>query len=271
MEQDEQHNEDRDSADLEEASNNEEQAGNNEEQRAEGIQEDNNRENSAQEEDEGVYDVQRMQQMYDLTQQMASDNIAGPPITTLANHWGTQDDECAVQAQHQSVVDILLDGSSGGGSLEQSAYVDFIVPNQEAAEYVRAFVENSSFEGNPPKINVHKGALLVDRFMDKSDFSIQDNIDTSSLEARWSEINRVSHREEIEEDWASSNEPEERRRQYRLCYNYLLYMCMFTCSEVDETNSMDSHVNEDDEETQHSGTQDTQRRYPLRDRKNRNM
>ena len=249
---------------------------------------------------EGAYDVQRKQQMYDFAQMIPGDDISGPPVTTLANHWGTGDDETAVQTQFERVLDILLRGyRDDPRSMEDSIGVDFIVPTHEAGEQVRNFIESTSFAGTPPSYSVHKGVLHGDRFMERSDFSIREGNDASDVERRWGEIHRLSNREDIEEDWNNSDVPEERRRQYRLSYNYLLHMCLFTDEE--ERNFADNNTGEEekeaaddprdtdseypsiftDEESQDNvreeenepadepdtGSQDTERRYPKRDRK----
>ena len=100
---------------------------------------------------EGAYDVQRKQQMYDFAQMIPGDDISGPPVTTLANHWGTGDDETAVQTQFERVLDILLRGyRDDPRSMEDSIGVDFIVPTHEAGERVRNFIESTSFAGAPP-------------------------------------------------------------------------------------------------------------------------
>jgi len=221
-------------------------------------------------------EIQRMQTVYSFAQEIPPQDIAGPPIFTLASHWGNEDDEDAVLGLRGSMADILSNGSRGDDFffLEKSPAVDFIVPDQAARGEVEAFIRNSSFEGEPPRIFVHGGKLRSDRFMDKADFAINNNVDTSDLEMRWSEVNRLSNREDIEDDWNCSDVPEERRRQFRLCYNYLLYMCTFTTPEDDDSISMEENdVEEEDAPgAEPSGTQDTQvvtqRRNPQRGCKN---
>ncbi|EJK49890.1 hypothetical protein THAOC_31187 [Thalassiosira oceanica] len=198
-----------------------------------------------------------------------------PPIFTLASHWGNEDDENAVLGLHESMAGILSNGSRGDDFffLEEFPAVDFIVPDQTARGEVETFIRNSSFEGEPPRIFVHGNKLQSDRFMDKADFPINRNVDTSDLEMRWSEVNRLSNREDIEDDWNRSDVPEEHRRQFRLCYNYLLYMCTFTTPEDDDSISMENDVEEEGAPgAEPSGTQDTQvvtqRRNPQRGCKN---
>jgi len=107
--------------------------------------------------------------------------------------------------------------------------------------------------------SVHKGVLHGDRFMERSDFSIREGNDASDVERRWGEIHRLSNREDIEEDWNNSDVPEERRRQYRLSYNYLLHMCLFTDEE--ERNFADNNTGEEEKEAA-DDPQDTDRKYP---------
>ncbi|EJK49533.1 hypothetical protein THAOC_31582, partial [Thalassiosira oceanica] len=137
-----------------------EEAGNNEDGEAGDIEPESN----------GVIDdchpeVQRIQTFYSSAQEIPPQDIAGPPIFTLASHWGNEDDENAVLGLHESMAGILSNGSRGDDFffLEEFPAVDFIVPDQTARGEVETFIRNSSFEGEPPRIFVHGNKLQSDR------------------------------------------------------------------------------------------------------------
>lgn len=186
------------------------------------------------------YNVRDKLRMYELAQedQFATAKMSGPPVLTLANHIGLEnDDESGINDLHTSLEDLLMLGTPpwlGPGFFGSLLQKDFIVGDADIADQLRQ-IENNRV------LSIHidsRNRLTDERFFSMSDLNIRDDvsaIDISDLESRIKDLNKYTGRDFIEDDWNGMERVERERRQYRLCYNFLLYLCSFT--EREESNS----------------------------------
>ena len=147
--------------------------------------------------------------------------IAGPPVYTIAKHKGLCDDQNVKELCDNlgDLFDVSNDNFAKGWLI-----TDFVVKDLDIQDELRAIREDDKFN----VVRDNNNRLIKSKFMEWVDFDISPDEDITELNHMKLKLDKLTGRIHMEEDWnISDNISTEEKNQYRLCYNHLLFLCMF--------------------------------------------
>ena len=155
--------------------------------------------------------------------------FAGPPIYTIAQHLGLESDE-DVNELYKSLLEVF--NGNTNGFTRCYLCTDFIVNDAELHQHLHGLEvphmpgSNSHFHITHDKRN----RLLTTRFMEWQDFDLDDNLGVQEMETLNEmklKLDNLVGRDIIENEWIDSKVCGKEQKQYMLCYDHLLYTCLF--------------------------------------------